>query len=96
LMNNPSNFGGSSLDIYGRSGMFANKIAFHTVSLNRKELEPILKIWIRVQGKARFGEKAESRLRRDELILSRSATPPWALRRIFEMGSNEGILNEVL
>jgi hypothetical protein len=47
------------MDIYGRSGMFANKIAFHTVSLNRKELEPISKIWIRVQGKARFGEKAE-------------------------------------
>jgi hypothetical protein len=27
-------------------------------------LEPISKMWIRTHGKARFGEKAESRLRR--------------------------------
>jgi hypothetical protein len=46
-------------------------------------LEPISKMWIRTHGKARFGEKAESRLRRDELILRRFATPPWALRRFF-------------
>ena len=41
-----------------------------------------LKNKISVQGKARNGEKAESRQdRRDEqYILNRFATPPWALR----------------
>jgi hypothetical protein len=57
------------------------------------------KLWIRVHGKAQGESKAESRPWRDELfILIRSGTPPWALRRIFEMGSNnssnKGVLHE--
>jgi hypothetical protein len=40
----------------------------------------------RVQGKARGGEKAQH-TRQYVSILSRPATPPWGLRRIFEMGS---------
>jgi hypothetical protein len=46
------------------------------------------KWWISFQGKAQSESKAESRLRRDEpFILICSGTPPWTLRRIFEMGS---------
>jgi hypothetical protein len=41
-------------------------------------------MWIRVQGKARGGEKAQH-TRQYVSILSRHATPPWGLRRIFEM-----------
>jgi hypothetical protein len=48
----------------------------------RPKLQAISKMWIRVQGKARGG--AQSR-RGGMSILSRHATPPWGLRRIFEM-----------
>jgi len=44
-------------------------------------------MWIRVQGKARGGEKAQH-TRQYVSILSRPATPPWGLRRMFEMGSS--------
>jgi hypothetical protein len=44
-------------------------------------------MWIRVHGKARGGEKAEH-TRKYVNILSRPATPPWALRRIFEISSS--------
>jgi hypothetical protein len=43
-------------------------------------------MWIRVQGKARGGEKAEH-TRQYVSIVSRLATPPWGLRRTCEMGS---------
>jgi hypothetical protein len=42
-------------------------------SIDRFKLERISKKWIRVQGKARDGEKAESRRRRDEHLFL--ATP---------------------
>lgn len=42
-------------------------------------------MWIRAQGKARIGEKAEHTCQYVS-ILRRSATQPWALRRFFEMG----------
>ena len=48
------------------------------------ELKLISKMWIRVHGKARFGEKAEH-TRLYVSILSRAATQPWALIRIFEI-----------
>ena len=41
-------------------------------------------MWIGVQGKARNVEKAEH-TRSYVSILSRSATPPWTLRRNFEV-----------
>jgi len=44
-------------------------------------------MWIRVQGKAQTDSKAEH-TRKYVSILNRFATPPWALRRFFEMGSN--------
>ncbi len=50
-------------------------------------LEPISKMWIRVQGKARGGEKAQH-TREYVSILRRPATPPWGLRPMFEMGSS--------
>ena len=49
-------------------------------------LETISKGWIRVQGKERGGEKA-AHTREYVSILSRPATPPWALRRLFGMVS---------
>ena len=49
-----------------------------------KRIKRISKMWIRDQGKARGGEIAEH-TRLYVSILSRSATQPWTLRRIFEM-----------
>ncbi len=51
-------------------------------------------MWIRVQGKARGGEKAEH-TRQYVSILSRPATPPWRLRPVFEMGSSVGGRHQV-
>jgi hypothetical protein len=54
-----------------------------------KRLQAISKMWIRVQGKVRVGEKAEH-TRQYVSILSGHATPPWGLRRLFEMACNLG------
>ena len=56
------------------------------LAINKNELEPISKRWLRVQGKAQADSKAEH-TRKYVSILNRFATPPWTLRRIFEMGS---------
>jgi hypothetical protein len=50
-------------------------------------------MWIRVQGKTRGGEKAQH-TRQYVSILSRHATPPWGLRRIFEIGYKEVIMKK--
>jgi len=44
-------------------------------------------MWIRVQGKARGGKKAQH-TQQYVSILSRHVTLPWGLRRIFEMACN--------
>ncbi len=49
-------------------------------------MNPSQKGGLRVQGKAQTDSKAEH-TRKYVSILNRFATPPWALRRIFEMGS---------
>jgi hypothetical protein len=43
-------------------------------------------MWIRIQGKAQIDSKAEH-TRKYVSILNWFATPPWTLRRIFEMDS---------
>jgi hypothetical protein len=43
------------------------------VLLNPSRLEPIAKMWIRVQGKARFGEKAQHTLVCEHFEPNRSA-----------------------
>ncbi len=53
-------------------------------------LERISKMWMRVQGKARGGERSPAA--GGMSILSRPATPPWGLRRIFEMGYRKRVL----
>jgi hypothetical protein len=50
-------------------------------------LEAISKMWIRLEGKARGGEKAQH-TREYVSILSRPVTPPSSLRRVFEIASN--------
>jgi hypothetical protein len=49
-------------------------------------VEAISKKWIRVQGKARGKERAQHTPYYVSM-LSRPATPPWGLIRIFEMAS---------
>jgi hypothetical protein len=50
-------------------------------------VEPISRMRIRVQGKARGGEKAQH-TREYVSILRRPVIPPRGLRPIFEMGSS--------
>ena len=50
-------------------------------------LEAISKIWIRLEGKAWGGEKAQY-IREYVSILSRPVTPEWGLIRILETGSS--------
>ena len=81
--------------IGGRGGpSYGGKSVYEECDMTQEEmwdatlvLEPISKLWISVQGKARGDSKAEFRPWRDEPSISRRlATPPWAIRRIFEMG----------
>jgi DnaK suppressor protein len=74
-------------DLSGHINDLTSKKIPLTACANRKKLEPISKMRIRVQGKARGGEKAQH-TREYVSILRRPVTPPWALRPIFEMGSS--------
>jgi hypothetical protein len=76
-----------SWDLSGHINDLTSKDIPLTACANRKKLEPISKMRIRVQGKARGGEKAQH-TREYVSILRRPVTPPWALRPIFEMGSS--------